>query len=283
MTASTRRAQCQMAIYHFSAKAVKRAAGRSSVAAAAYRSGERLVDDRTGMVHDYSRRTGVLHSVMLSPHPFMPTNREALWNAVEASERRRDACVAREYVVALPAEITSEQRKVLVEGFAKYLAKYRGCLVDAAIHAPSKSGDQRNYHAHLLCSTRQFLQDGTFGAKVITERAGQNRKADLKHLRNVWEKAVNWSLERASINARVDARSYTDQGIRTIATPHLGPAATAIERQDRLPSKNRLRWKEATAQKVRSLVSQCITESSSVSKSHQELAQQKERGHSYDR
>lgn len=233
-----------MAIYHFSAKAVKRSAGRSSVAAAAYRAGEKLFDSRTSTLHDYSRKQGVLHTSLHSPAGDLKISREAVWNLAEEAERRKDSCVAREYVVALPAEISLERRIALASAFASFLAKTQRCLVDCAVHAPSREGDSRNFHAHLLCTTREF--DGaSLGAKLVTERAGQNRKRNLNFLRLAWERVVNKALELASETSRVDHRSYADQKRNVFPTKHLGAAATAIERRIKTPSQRRISWRES--------------------------------------
>src|SRR5471030_2432675 len=121
-----------MAIYHLSVKAVSRSAGRSATAAAAYRAGCEIVDQRTGEIHDYTRKGGV-----------------------EAAERRKDACVAREFEVALPDELSPAERRRLAVDFAKEMANREGCAVDVAIHAPGKEGDSRNHHAHILRTTRK--------------------------------------------------------------------------------------------------------------------------------
>src|SRR6478609_1154505 len=147
-----------MAIYHFQMKTVSRSQGRSATAAAAYRSGERIEDERTGLVHDYSKRSGVLMAEVVLPDGGT-VEREALWNAAEGAEKRCNSVVAREFVVALPHELNREQQQDLVRVYAQGLSERTGWAVDVAVHAPGKDGDIRNVHAHLLCTTRKIDTD----------------------------------------------------------------------------------------------------------------------------
>ena len=142
-----------MALYRAETKPISRKDGRSAIAAAAYRSGGSLVDDRTGNVHDYTRRRGVVTTGIITPDG-QGCERNALWNGAEAAEKRKDARTAREWVLALPAELTDAQRKELTERFSRSLAERFGVAVDFAIHRPGKEGDQRNHHAHVLTTTR---------------------------------------------------------------------------------------------------------------------------------
>lgn len=223
-----------MAIYHLSVKAVSRSAGRSATGAAAYRSGEKIVDERTGEIHDYTRKGGVEHSEIVMPAGTTWTpNRSELWNAAELAEKRKDACVAREHEIALPKELTHEQRLELVQTYAQDLANRHGCAVDFAIHAPHKDRggeDNENYHAHVLCTTRQVTVDG-LGAKCQREQAGQKRAADLETERSTWATHQNTALERHGHAERVDHRSLEAQGIEREPTVHKGPAVTAMERR----------------------------------------------------
>ena len=143
-----------MAIYHLSVKPISRSAGRSATAAAAYRAGVEIADERTGEVHDYRRKGGVESADIVLPDgaPEWATNRGALWNAAEKAEKRKDACVAREYEVALPAELSPAERRRLALDFAQEMANREGCAVDVAIHAPRqgrrRSESPRPYPAH---------------------------------------------------------------------------------------------------------------------------------------
>ena len=221
-----------MAIYHLSVKAVSRSAGRSATAAAAYRAGCEIVDQRTGEIHDYTRKGGVESADIVLPDgaPEWATDRAALWNAAEAAERRKDACVAREFEVALPDELSPAERRRLAVDFAKEMANREGCAVDVAIHAPGKEGDSRNHHAHILRTTRKVGLDGLTD-KLDTEKAGRNRTADLDAVRTRWAELTNERLRENGIEARVDHRSLKDQGIDREPTSHMGPAVAAMERR----------------------------------------------------
>lgn len=126
-----------MAIYHCCIKTVSRSDGRSATGAAAYRSGSCIVDERTGEIHDYTRKHGVEHSELVQPEGVNLT-REELWNGAENAEKRKNSTVAREYEVALPDELNAEQRKALALDFARHLVNEYGVAADVAIHAPGK-------------------------------------------------------------------------------------------------------------------------------------------------
>lgn len=221
-----------MAIYHLSVKAVSRSAGRSATAAAAYRAGCEIADERTGEVHDYRRKRGVESADIVLPDgaPAWAQNRERLWNAAELAEKRKDSCVAREYEVALPHELSPAERRQLVLEFAKDMANKEGCAVDVAIHAPGKEGDHRNHHAHILRTTRKVGPDGLTD-KLDSEKSGRDRKADLEAVRARWADMCNAYLREKKIEARVDHRSLKDQGIDREPTSHLGPSVVALERR----------------------------------------------------
>ena len=226
-----------MAVYHFSAKTVSRSAGRSSTAAAAYRSGERIVDERTGEIHDYTRKGGVVDSLVVLPHGGT-MNRADLWNKVEAHHKRGDATVAREFVVALPAELDAAQRQELARSYARELADRYGVGVDLNIHAPGKEGDQRNHHAHILLTACYCGPTGTLGKKAVEldpihcQRHGLDNVVEVERER--WEQHANRALEKAGQEARIDHRSLEAQGITDrLPGVHLGPTATAIERSGR--------------------------------------------------
>ncbi len=128
-----------MAIYHCQMSVIARSSGRSAVAAAAYRAGERLENQRDGLVHDYTGRIGIGPSGIVLPQGVEAAwvkDRSALWNAAEAAEKRVDARVAREFVVALPHEMSGEARLALTRAFAQDLADRTGAAVDFAIHEP---------------------------------------------------------------------------------------------------------------------------------------------------
>ena len=224
-----------MAVYHFSAKTVSRSAGRSSTAAAAYRAAERIVDERTGEIHDYTRKGGVVASEVILPGGGT-MERAALWNKVEAHHKRGDATVAREFVVALPAELDPTQRQDLARSYARELADRYRVAVDVNVHAPGKDGDQRNHHAHILLSACYANTWGKLGKKAVEldpihcQRHGLANVVEVERER--WERLANQALEKAGQEARIDHRSLEAQGIYDRApTVHLGPDATAIKRR----------------------------------------------------
>ena len=224
-----------MAVYHFSAKTVSRSAGRSSTAAAAYRAAERIVDERTGEIHDYTRKGGVVASEVILPGGGTMA-RADLWNSVETHHKRSDATVAREFVVALPAELDADQRQDLARRYARELAERYRVAVDVNVHAPGKEGDQRNHHAHILLSACYANTWGKLGKKAVEldpihcQRHGLANVVEVERER--WERLANQALEKAGQEARIDHRSLEAQGIYDRApTVHLGPDATAIKRR----------------------------------------------------
>ena len=134
----------QLAVYGLSLSVVQRSKGQSAVGAAAYRAACSLMDERTDLVHDFTRKKGVLYSEIIAPTGSPVLERHQLWNAAEKAERRKDAAVGREFLVLLPAEMTSDQRRDLGIAFATYIAGRHGVYVDVALHAPSPTGDERN-------------------------------------------------------------------------------------------------------------------------------------------
>jgi Ti-type conjugative transfer relaxase TraA len=212
------------------------------VAAAAYRGGCELVDERTGLLHDYTRRHGVEHSEIITPDR-QPVDRQQLWSAAELAEKRKDARTAREFELALPAELDAAQRRALTREFAEHLSDRYGVAVDMAIHSPGPGSDERNHHAHLLCTTRQVSRseggDVVLGDKATIEMSdkkraelGMGKAADeVYEIREHWANLTNKHLEQAGITDRVNHRSYKDQGIELTPTQHLGPAVVAMERR----------------------------------------------------
>lgn len=227
-----------MAIYHLSVKPVQRSHGRSATGAAAYRSGERIEDQRTGEVHDYTKKQGVEHSEIITPNKEI-IDRGRLWNLAELAEKRKDGTPAREYEVALPEELSPEQRLTLVRDFGQALAGWHGCAVDLAIHAPGRNGDHRNHHAHIMCTTRRFEFGGALGSKCDVELSDRDRakkglvgrKVELELVRAQWAHLVNRSLERAGCTERVSHENLEKQGVDRQPTIHLGPTVTAMERR----------------------------------------------------
>lgn len=226
-----------MAIYHLSVKPVQRSKGRTAIAAAAYRSGVCLKDERTGEVYDYTRKQGVEHTELIFPSG-VNMNREELWNVAEVSEIRKDGTPSREYEIALPSELTSDARRELAREFGNMLAQKYGVAVDIAIHAPNRNGDQRNFHAHILATTRRF-ENGALSQKTDFDLSDRDRKkkglgtrrAELESIRAEWAHMVNQALDKAKLHDRVTHKSHAARGLEMKPTSHLGPAATAMERR----------------------------------------------------
>ena len=197
-----------MAIYHLRASIISRSAGRSATGAAAYRAGENIADRRTGLSFDYAKRTGVEHVEILAPttSPAWVKDRAELWNRVEEAETRKNSQVARELRVALPAELSHEQRVELVRDFCQRSFVDRGMVADIALHAPGREGDERNHHAHILLTTRDIGPDG-FTAK----NRNWNAKELLEEWREAWAQDSNAALERAGVDTRIDHRTLAAQ------------------------------------------------------------------------
>lgn len=219
-----------MASYHLAVKTVSRSTGRTATGAAAYRAGEKIADERTGLVHDYTRKQGVEHRAIVQPAgaPEWAADRAALWNAAEQAETRKNSTVAREFEIALPSELDADGRRDLVMSFAQELSERHGVAVDVAIHAPHRHGDDRNHHAHLLVTTRQLGPEG-LGAK--TRELDQKQSGEVERWRERWADLQNIALERAGSAERVDHRSYERRGIAAEPELKQGPAVTAMERR----------------------------------------------------
>ena len=240
-----------MAIFHLSVKTISRSAGRSATAAAAYRAGVEITDERTGEIHDYTRKGGVESAAVILPDgaPDWARDRAQLWNAAEQAETRKNSTVAREFEVALPAELTAGERQALAHEFARALTKRHGCAADVAIHAPGKEGDHRNHHAHILLTTRRLGPDG-FGEKTRELDDRKTGKELVTEWRERWADMTNASLERHGHAERIDHRSHAARGIEATPSQHLGPTATAIERRTREPSSLRLQHAREAAERL---------------------------------
>ena len=240
-----------MAIYHLSVKPISRTDGRSATAAAAYRAAIQISDARTGKLHDYRRKQGVVSAVLLVPEvaPKWAHDRSQVLNAAEIAEVRKNATVAREFEIALPAELNDLQRQQLAHEFAQELVNQHGCIADVAIHQPSGGGDQRNHHAHILLSTRRLGPEG-FTDKTRELDDYSSGPKWVHKWRERYAQLQNRYLQQAGCEARVDHRSYQNQGVDVLPSCHLGPSATAYERRTGLPSQKRLNWEEYAQQRL---------------------------------
>lgn len=221
-----------MAIAFYRMSTVKRAEGRSALAASAYIACRRLKDHLTGEVFDF-RRKGGLHSALVVAPEERKVDREVLWNAAEAAETRSNSVVARSTILALPHELDKARYASLVEKHARYLATRHGVAVDIAIHLPGEEGDVRNWHAHLLLTTRQVVigPGGEVRCGKKTRELDEHRtgSAIINEWRRHWQDCVNEAIRHLGI--QIDVRSYAKQGIERAATEHLGPAKTNLLRR----------------------------------------------------
>jgi ATP-dependent exoDNAse (exonuclease V) alpha subunit len=180
-----------MAIFHFSAKVIGRSSGRSAVAAAAYRAGERLHDERIDRTHDFTNKAGVLHSEVMLPKgaPEAFADRATLWNAVEAAEKRKDAQLAREVEFALPRELAKKDNIKLAREFVKAEFVEKGMIADLNVHWDIGENGKAKPHAHVMLTMRAVTKDG-FGAKV----RDWNKTALIEQWRERWADHVNRAL-----------------------------------------------------------------------------------------
>ncbi len=217
-----------MAIYHFSAKVISRAAGSSAVASAAYRSASRLHDQRLDRHQDFSDKSGVVHSEVMTPDgvPEHLRDRERLWNAIEAGEVRKDAQLAREVEFAIPRELSQEQGIELAREFVGETFVDQGMIADLNVHWDLGEDGLARPHAHVMLTMRSVDENG-FGAKV----RDWNRTEFLEQWREGWGVHVNERLAELGIDARIDHRSLEAQGIDLEPQDKIGPAASRMAAQ----------------------------------------------------
>ncbi len=239
-----------MAIFIASTKSISRGSGQSAVASASYRAGVELEDKRYGKTHDYSKKHGVMSADIILPTALAAANveisRSELWNKAEAAEKRVDARVAREWLVNLPYELSEQDRKELAHQFAQTLADRYGTIADCAIHEPTqkeidRGADPRNFHAHILFTTRTAKLDGNHEI-ILTDKASielsDNKRRSLgmarvshetKDVRQIWEQIANEKLAEHD-HKLIDSRSYAAQGIDIEPQLKMGSVATKLER-----------------------------------------------------
>ena len=276
-----------MAIYHCAIKNIGRSSGRSAVASAAYRAGEKLTDHETGIVSDYTRKGGVIHSEIMIPEhaPKEYTDRETLWNAVHKIEKSSNARLAREVEVALPVELSYEQKLHVIRSYVKSNFIDEGMCADFAIH---DKGDG-NPHAHIMLTTRPINKNGKWGAKekkayaldengekipVIDPETGEqkvekktgrkvwkrmtveandwNKREKVELWREAWAEECNRLLEKEQ---QIDHRSYERQGKEKTATIHEGYKARDMEKKgkvsDRCEINRRIKEKNSLVEKIK--------------------------------
>ncbi len=279
-----------MSLYHFHVSRVLRGTGQSSVAAAAYRAGERLEDHYYGDVADYTAKSGVICTEIMAPD-YVPKsffNREFLWNSVEEVERHPKAQLAYSFDFALQNEFSIEENIEIARRFVKENFVAKGMIADIAIHDPDKKGGIPNPHVHVMCPIRPMNEDGTWGDKqkreylfvdgnpVLDAKGKQkynavpttdwNRPEVHEEWRRAWADLVNAEFEKRGMPERIDHRSYADQGINLIPQVHEGPRVQAMEAKGIVTEKGDLnRWIKEINQGIRSLSKQVLNIISNIS------------------
>lgn len=276
-----------MALYHFHVTQIKRSAGQSAIAAAAYRAGEKLYSEYYGETNDFTRKGGVLHTEILLPPNAPPeyADRQTLWNAVEKVEKYKKAQLAYSFDIALQNELTQKENIALARRFVQEHLVSKGMVADLAVHEPDKKDGISNPHFHVLTTMRPLNPDGSWGNKQKREYAldknGERIRDEngdyvfnavhttdwhepetLEHWREAWCQMVNEEFERKRLDVRIDHRSYEAQGIEQIPTVHEGPLVQKMEKRGIRTQKGDLnRWIKATnrlinaiKQKVKSLL-----------------------------
>ncbi len=278
-----------MSLYHFHADLIRRSAGQSAVAAAAYRAGEKLHCDYYGSDVDYTRKGGVICTeILLPPHaPKEFADRETLWNSVERAEKHAKAQLAYSYDIALQNELSIEENIALARRFLTEQFVSKGMIVDFAVHAPEpEGGGIPNPHFHVLCPVRPIDESGKWGAKQhrvyaldgngnrILDEAGNpvfnavpttdwGEKETLRHWREEWASYVNRAFEEKGLPCRIDHRSYADRGMEETPTVHEGPTVRAMEAkgvQTNVGDLNRwIRSTNAAIQRLRKKIAELLS------------------------
>jgi len=258
-----------MADFHFSVTQIKRSAGQSAIACAAYRAGEKLHSDYYGEDSDYTKKKGVILSDILLPivAPAEYADRETLWNAVEKAEKHPKAQLAYSFDFSLQNEFSMDENIAIAREFIQRNFVDRGLIADYAIHLPEKEdGGTPNPHVHVMCPIRPLNPDGSWGAKqrrVYRLDDGGNRIRDadgnelfdavpttdwgkpetLEHWRTAWAEINNAHFAEHELSIKIDNRSFERQGIDQIPTIHEGPNVREMERKG-IPTEKgeRNRW-----------------------------------------
>src|SRR5574344_946992 len=258
-----------MALFHLSVTQTKRSAGQSAIASAAYRAGERLHSEYYGEDSDYTRKGGVICSDILLPSHAPPeyADRQPLWNAVEKSERGKNAQLAYSFDIALQNEFSLDENIALARQFLLDNFVSRGMTVDFAVHQPDKEdGGIANPHFHVLCPIRPLKEDGAWDAKQhreyvldvdgnrVKDEAGNDifnavpttdwgRPETLEAWRTAWADLCNAKFAEKGLDCRIDHRSFACQGVEQIPTQHEGPTVRAMEAKGIRTDKGNLnRW-----------------------------------------
>ena len=288
-----------IALYHFHVTQIKRSAGQSAIASAAYRSGEKLHSEYYGEDSDYTRKGGVICSeILLPPHaPPVYANRETLWNAVEKVERGKKAQLAYSFDIALQNEFSMEENIDLARQFLLKNFVSRGMIVDFAVHSPDKEdGGISNPHFHVMCPIRPLDEHGKWGNKqrreyVLDEHGNRipDGKGDyvfhavsttdwgspetLEFWREQWAQMCNAKFAEKGLPVRIDHRSYERQGIDRLPTVHEGVTVRAMEAKRIRTDKGDLnRWIKATNDMIRNLKKKISALLNWLKEAHEELS-----------
>ena len=244
-----------IALFHFHVTQIKRSAGQSAVAAAAYRAGEKLHSEYYGEDSDYTRKGGVICSEILLPSHAPPeyADRETLWNAVEKAERGKKAQLAYSFDIALQNEFSMQENIDLTRQFLLDNFVNRGMVADFAVHQPNKEdGGISNPHFHVMCPIRPIEPNGKWGNKQrreyvldehgerVLDEAGNyvfnavpttdwGKPETLEAWRQAWAEMCNAKFSEKGLDCRIDHRSFARQGVEQIPTQHEGPTVRAME------------------------------------------------------
>lgn len=241
-----------MAIMYCQTSLIARSKGRSATAASAYRAAEKIIDERTGVTHDYERKKGVLDKFIFNSGNL---SRSELWNLAEQSEKRSDSRVAREWILALPHELKRDAHLRIIEQFSQTLIDQYQVAIDICVHAPGKGGDNRNLHAHLLMTTRPIQENKEFGKLKTTLEWSDAKlrknglptgRQQINSIREKWASIVNSELEAAGLEERISHLSLKNQGVEDkIPQIHVGPLNTQLARMGYVERATRWQLNEA--------------------------------------
>ena len=268
-----------MAIYHLHTKIIERSAGRRIVAAAAYRAGVKLFDERYNATHDFSFKRDIAHSEIILPEgaPAWMGERDILWNEIEKVEKRKDAQLAREIEIALPRELDDDNRLGLVRSYIRSQFTKLGMVADFNIHDAHASDGEEQPHAHILLTLRTINKDKKFGNK---DRSWNDRSL-MEQWRKSWCDLTNHYLDKIGSKERVDHRSLKKQladaekendiervvELDRIPQPKIGYRAYALEKRGIKSNRGNL-WRlvQATNQKIQQLKKQMVVLGGAISK-----------------
>lgn len=217
-----------------------RKAGHNLIAGVAYRLGIKLTDWNTGIAHDFTRKSGIIHRAIFLPRQTKYKSLEELLADGERKERQSNSRVGRELLVAIPHELPQEQQIDLAKEFALEVQKRYGCAVIMSLHQADRNGDQRNVHAHIVMTTREIGEDGYLGAKIHQ----MDKRGEIDELKKLWEQTANKYLSPEGKHIKFE--SNLDKG--KYPSLHLGRKAINFERKTGQKSDKRLAYESDIAE-----------------------------------